>query len=51
VPAAPGTIRARELHDEGWKVASDWYLGQPAPPEPRFREVRRTGPGDVARGP
>lgn len=30
VPAVPGTARARELSGRGWRVASDWYLGQPA---------------------
>jgi len=32
VPAAPGTIRAGELQQHGWTVASDWYLGSPASP-------------------
>ena len=31
VPAAPGTIRARELR-LGWTVAPDWYLGSPVLP-------------------
>lgn len=32
VPAAPGTIRARELQRLGWTVAPDWYLGSPVLP-------------------
>jgi hypothetical protein len=32
VPAAPGTIRAGQLQQHGWAVASDWYLGSPASP-------------------
>jgi hypothetical protein len=29
VPAEPGTVRARDLQQRGWSVASDWYLGWP----------------------
>jgi hypothetical protein len=29
IPAAPGTIRAGELQQQGWTVAPDWYLGSP----------------------
>lgn len=29
VPASPGTLRASQLEQLGWSVASDWYLGWP----------------------
>jgi hypothetical protein len=29
IPASPGTVRASELEQLGWSVASDWYLGWP----------------------
>jgi hypothetical protein len=29
IPASPGTVRASELGQLGWSVASDWYLGWP----------------------
>lgn len=32
VPAAPDTPRERELRQNGWHVASDWYLGIPEAP-------------------
>lgn len=32
IPAAPGTRRARELQQQGWEVAPDWYLGVPCVP-------------------
>jgi hypothetical protein len=32
VPAAPGTIHARELQQHEWTVAPDWYLGSPESP-------------------
>jgi hypothetical protein len=31
VPATPGSARAGKLRSPGWSVASDWYLGRPAP--------------------
>lgn len=30
IPAPPGTVRAGQLAQHGWSVASDWYLGWPA---------------------
>jgi hypothetical protein len=47
VPAAPGTIRADELQQQGWRVAPDWYLGSPvSPATPRVR--RSDGSSDRA---
>lgn len=34
VPAAPGAAREQQLTRRGWTVASQWYLGTPAPPTP-----------------
>ncbi len=31
VPAAPGSALSAGLRQRGWSVASDWYLGWPAP--------------------
>src|SRR6266487_2864738 len=34
VPAAPGSALASDLGRSRWSVASDWYLGWPAPVPP-----------------
>lgn len=29
IPADPANDRERALHERGWTIASQWYLGQP----------------------